>query len=291
MQTAELIRKVRNIEIKTRRIVDEITGGAYHSVFKRRGIEFDEVREYTFSDDVRDIDWNVTARMGAPYIKKYVEERELTVMLLVDVSASGLFGSAGSSKRSRLAEIAALLTFSAIRNHDRVGLMMFSGHTELHLPPRSGKSHGLRIVRELLALEPRDKTTDINGALRDVARALKKRSVIFLLSDFIDNHDFERSMKLVNRRHDLIAVRVLDPLELEWPSGIPAMEIEDAETGGRSFFHNSRASRGNLAALAADIHERAAKSCRRSKVDMIDIRCDSDPVKPLVSFFRRRQGR
>ncbi|MBN2643226.1 MAG: DUF58 domain-containing protein [Victivallales bacterium] len=290
MLPSELIKKVRKIEIKTRRIVDEITGGAYHSVFKGRGIEFDEVREYTLSDDVRDIDWNVTARMGTAYIKKYVEERELNVMLLVDVSASGAFGSGDSSKKEQAVEMAALLAFSAIRNNDRVGLLMFTDRTELYLPPRSGRSHGLRLIRELLAFEPENKGTDINAALKDMVQALKKKAVIFLVSDLIEDDDFEKSLKIANRRHDVISVRILDPLELNWP-GTAGVMLEDAESGETSFFGGGASVRQLYHTNAGEMHERARESCRRAKVDMIDVRCGDDFVKPLISFFRRRQGR
>ncbi len=291
MLPSELIKKVRKIEIKTRRIVDEITGGAYHSVFKGRGIEFDEVREYTLSDDVRDIDWNVTARMGTPYIKKYVEERELNVMLLVDVSASGTFGSGDITKKEQAVETAALLAFSAIRNNDRVGLLMFTDKTELYLPPRSGRGHGLRLIRELLAFEPENKRTDINAALRDMTQTLKKKAVIFLISDLINDEDIEQNLKILNRRHDVISVRILDPLEREWPKSAGIM-FEDAETGETSYFSGGNGQmRQQYANCASAFHDAASESCRRAKVDMIDIQCGEDFVKPLVTFFKGRQGR
>ena len=291
MLPAELFQKVRKIEIKTRRIVDEITGGAYHSVFKGRGIEFDEVREYTDDDDVRDIDWNVTARMGVPYIKKYVEERELTVMLLVDASASGAFGSGNVSKRDQAVESAALLAFSAIRNHDKVGLLIFTDKTELYLPPRSGRRHVLRLIRELLAFRPANPGTDIDVALKDMVQALKKKAVIFLLSDLINEHSFEKTLKIANKRHDVIALRLLDPLELRWPRSA-ALMLEDAENGNMTFFSGrSSTALERFAIAAAEYHDGAAASCRRAKVDMIDVRCGEDYVKPLIRFFNRRQGR
>jgi uncharacterized protein (DUF58 family) len=190
MLSKDLLSQVKKIEIRTRRIVDDITAGAYHSVFKGRGIEFDEVREYTPEDDVRDIDWNVTARMNAPYIKKYVEERELTVVLAVDASASSMFGSGDKTKARNAAEIAALLAFSAIRNNDRVGLLLFTDQTELYLPPKSGKTHGLRLIRELMVRKPERKGTDISEALNNLMRVLHKKAVIFLISDFIDEGIF-----------------------------------------------------------------------------------------------------
>jgi uncharacterized protein (DUF58 family) len=291
MLTSELLKQVRKIEIKTRRVVDEITGGAYHSVFKGRGIEFDEVREYTPEDDVRAIDWNVTARMGTPYIKKYVEERELTVMLLVDVSASGAFGSGDKSKREHAVEIAALLAFSAIRNNDRVGLLLFTDQTELFIAPRSGRTHGLRLIREILAFEPSRKGTDINAALENCTRVLNKKSVVFLISDFIGSKDYERALKIANRRHDVIAVRALDPLEKAWPKGCN-MVVEDAETGQNvALSGRSRRWLGLFSQAATEIHDAAQKICERAKVDIIEICCGEDYVKPLVSFFRRRGRR
>lgn len=290
MLPKELIAKVRKIEIKTRRIVDEITGGAYHSIFKGRGIEFDEVREYTPEDDVRDIDWNVTARMGTPYIKKYVEERELTVILAVDVSASGFYGSGDKSKSQFAAETAALLAFSAIRNNDKVGLLLFSDKIELFITPRSGKSHGLRLIRELLAAEPESRGTDINYALKDLLRGLSKKSVVFLMSDFIDDKDYSKMLKIANRRHDVIAVRVLDNAELKWKFPCD-VEVEDSENGGTFFFPGaSGTSRNAYEDSAAQMHRRTVEVCRQSKVDMIDVRCGEDIVKPLISFFRRRQS-
>lgn len=290
MLPAELIKQVRKIEIRTNRIVDELIGGAYHSMFKGRGIEFDEVREYTPEDDARDIDWNVTARMGAPYIKKFVEERELTVMLLVDVSASGAFGSGDKSKRQNAIEIAALLAFSAIRNNDRVGLLMFSDSTELYLPPRSGRSHVLRLIRELLAFRPVHNGTNINAVLKETMQTLNKRSVVFLISDLIDAEDMEKSMKILNRRHDLIAVRVLDQLETGW---LPLANImlEDAETG-KTISLNRRAQRC-LAERSLEYHNQVKKTLDRAQVDLIDIRSGDDYVKNLMKFFgkRRKRGR
>jgi len=201
------------LEIRTNRAVDELIGGAYHSVFKGRGIEFDEVREYTPDDDVRDIDWNVTARMNAPYIKKYVEERELNVMLALDVSASGAFGSCARTKRERAAEIAALLAFSAAGNGDKAGLLLFSDRRELMLPPKSGRKHALRMIRDMLAFEPQGRGTDIVHAIEDLNRFLTKRSVVFLISDFLGGGEYEKPLKILNKRHDVIAVRLRDRAE------------------------------------------------------------------------------
>lgn len=291
LATRDIIAKVRKIEIKTRRVVEEITGGAYHSVFKGRGIEFSEVREYAPEDDVRDIDWNVTARMGSPFIKKYVEERELTVIVAIDVSSSGLFGGGEKDKREQMAETAALLAFSAIRNNDKVGLLIFTDRVELYLPPKAGRLHGLRVIREIVATEPKGRGTDIAGALESLARALKKKAVVFLISDLIDSKDFERAMKTVNRRHDLIAIRTLDKFELELPP-LAGMLVEDAETGELCGFDGSSAS--SLAAYSAEaakMHSASAASCKKAKVDVIDLRCGDDLVKPLLAFFKMRSGK
>lgn len=287
----ELLSKVRRLEIKTRRMVEETTGGAYHSVFKGRGIEFSEVREYSSGDDIRDIDWNVTARMGAPFVKKYVEERELNVLLLVDASASGRFGSANASKLQMIVETAALLAFSAIRNNDKVGLHMFTDREELLLPPRSGRGHVLRLIRELVAAKPLGSSTDISKALEASASALKKKSIIFLISDFIDPKGYERAMRTVNLRHDLVAVRVLDPLELQLPA-LAGMSVEDSESGEIVHFDGSSASaRAAYAESAARLHAENAASCRHAKVDLIEMRCGDDLIKPLMAFFKMRGGR
>ena len=290
MSAGELLSKVKKIEIKTRRLVDEITGGAYHSVFKGRGIEFSEVREYTPEDDVRDIDWNVTARMGSPFIKKYSEERELTVMLAVDASASGLFGAGEKDKREQMIEAAALLAFSAIRNNDKVGLLIFTDETELYLPPRSGRKHVLRVIRELVAMEPRRRGTDIGKALESLAETLKKKSVIFLVSDFLDDKDYEKSLKIVNRKHDLIAVRVLDEAELHLPK-LYGITLEGAENGALLDFEADGRGSAAYDAAARNLHDANREACRRAKVDMVDIRCNEDLVRPLMAFFRTRRGK
>ena len=289
MQTRELLAKVRKIEIRTRRLVEELTGGAWHSVYKGRGIEFSEVREYTPDDDVRDIDWNVTARMGVPYIKKYAEERELSVILAVDASASLFFGKPGSTKRDEAAGIAALLALSAIRNNDKVGLLVFTDKTELWLPPKSGRSHVLRLIRELLAFEPESKGTDIGQAMDSLAKNLKRRSVIFLISDFITDLPYEKQLKILNMRHDLAAVRISDKLELEMPA-LSMLSLEDAETGEISWF--DAASAGIRSLFGRKVQEErtsVAESFRRAKVDIVELFCGEDPVVPLMKFFRMRE--
>lgn len=290
MLPPEIAKQIRLLEIRTNRVVDEITGGAYRSVFKGRGIEFDEVREYTPEDDVRDIDWNVSARMGSPYVKKYMEERELTVLLLVDVSASGAFGSAEKTKRRTAAELAALLAFSAGRNGDKVGLLMFSDRIELFVPPRSGRRHTLRLIREMLAFEPQSKGTDIDLALRETLQVLKKKSVVFLLSDLITDRPFENSLKILNRKHDCVALQIFDPIEHRWPSGLPVV-VEDAETGELLTFPGGGRSLARLdAELEAERRERR-ELCRRSRVDLVEIESGKDVLPPVIDFFARRRNR
>ena len=286
MQTRDLIAKVRKIEIKTRKIVEDIAGGAYHSMFKGRGIEFSEVRAYTHGDDVRDIDWNVTARMGAPYVKKYVEERELTVMLAVDVSPSTAFGSGADEKRDVIAEAAALLAFSAIRNNDKVGLLLFSDREEFYLPPKSGRRHVLRLIRELVAFRPGgQRRTDLNVPLRFLARTVKKRAAVFLIGDFVDSGDFELSLKLLARTHDVAAFRVLDPLETALPFRAP-VQFEDAETS-ETFF--AAAAPEAFAAAAGARRSSTDAILRKAKVDSVDLRCGADIVPDLIRFFKSRR--
>ena len=291
MLSKDLLSQVKKIEIRTRRIVDEITAGAYHSVFKGSGIEFNEVREYTPEDDVRNIDWNVTARMGAPYIKKYVEERELTVMLAVYMSASSHFGSQAKTKSRTATEIAALLAFSAIRNNDRVGLMTFTDKTEFYLPPKSGKSHGLRLIRELMVRKPESNGTDIAAVLNDLMRVLHKRAVIFLISDLIDDSNYANLLTIANKRHDVVVARILDPIECKMPK-TANLSIEDSETGELIEVSGARKGFMRRFANSADgFHEKNIEICQRAKVDLIDVVCGEDIVKPLVGFFKQRQGK
>lgn len=289
MLPAELAKQIRLLEIRTTRIVDEITGGAYRSAFKGRGIEFDEVREYTIEDDVRTIDWNVSARMGAPYIKKFVEERELNVLLLVDVSASGAFGSAEKTKRRTAAELAALLAFSAGNSGDKVGLLMFSDKIELFVPPRSGRRHTLRLIREMLCFEPQRKGTDIDLVLRESLQLLSKRSIVFLLSDLNQPEHFSRSLKLLNRKHDVVALELFDPVEHHWPVSIPVM-VEDAETGELVRF-GGKNFRPALEEQLLRIRNEKKAVCRDAKVDLVEIPSGGDVLKPLIDFFARRHSR
>ena len=284
----ELVKQIRLLEIRTNRMVDEISGGAYRSVFKGAGIEFEEVREYTVEDDARTIDWNVSARMGAPFVKKFVEERELNIMLLVDVSSSGAFGSAAKSKRQSAAELAALIAFSASKNHDKVSLLMFSDKIELYVPPRSGRRHILRLIREMLAFDPRNKGTDIGLALRESSRLLKKSSVVFLISDFIDSKEFSMPLKQLNRRHDVIAVQIYDPSERNWQVD-SSIVVEDAETGEVISF--DAGDRKRLQSEMDSASNAVAALCRSARVDRVEIESGSDVLGPLIQFYALRNNR
>ncbi|MBQ4107446.1 MAG: DUF58 domain-containing protein [Lentisphaeria bacterium] len=290
MLPPELAREIRKLEIRTDRVVDELIGGAYHSVFKGRGIEFEEVREYAEGDDVRDIDWNVSARMNTPYIKKYIEERELNVLLMVDVSASGSVGTGRRTKRQTAAELAALLAFSAGRNGDKVGLLLFSDRRELMLAPRSGRTHTLRLIRDLLAFQPQGHGTDLAGAVAEADRLLNKRCVIFLISDFIEGGDYAAGLRVLNRRHDVIAVRIRDRSELAWETML-GTGVCDAETGEVIQLSGSAAERRAFAEAAAAELRRSEAICEAAKVDLIDLRCGDDLLRPLIRFFERRKGR
>ncbi|MBI5153717.1 DUF58 domain-containing protein [Candidatus Poribacteria bacterium] len=280
---------VRKLELMTRRIVNEVMAGEYHSVFRGQGMDFNEVREYQPGDDIRQIDWNVTARTGVPHIKRYVEERELTVIFAVDVSASTLFGSVARRKRPLAAIVTAVLAFSAIRNNDRVGLMLFSDEVEKYIQPRKGRSHGLRVITDLL-VEPVRKGTNITGALQSLNRMQRKRAVIFLISDF-QQADIARALSITNRRHDVIAVSITDPREITIPDA-GLIDLEDAETGERLLVDtSSRAVRGRIEGALRARREDAAKLLRQLQIDHIELRTDQDFARPLVEFFERRAAR
>jgi uncharacterized protein (DUF58 family) len=286
----DLIAQVRRLEIRTRRIVQELFGGEYHSVFKGQGNQFREVREYFPGDDTRSIDWNVTARMGEPYLKQYEEERELTVMVLADLSASGRFGSAHRMKSAAMAELGALLVFSALGNQDKVGLILFSDEVELFVPPRKSRSHGLRVVRELLYHPARRRGTDIAAALTTLNRVQKRKAVVFLLSDFLDE-GYERILATVARRHDLVAIQFLDPREREMaPAGL--LRLEDAETGRVLVVDSSdpRFSEG-FSAAASERQNRLQRAFRRAGCDLVSVDVSRPVVEPLQRFFRQRERR
>lgn len=293
MLSTDLIQKIRRIEIRTRHLVNDNFAGEYHAIFKGRGMEFDEVRAYMPGDEVRTIDWNVTARMGEPFVKRYVEERELTVMLAVDASASGLFGTADRFKRELAAELGAVLAFSAITNNDKVGLITFTDQVELHIMPRKGRRHVLRLIRDLLAFEPEGHGTDIPLALDRLNHTLKRRAIIFLISDFLQPHTqaYERALLVTNRRHDLVAVTITDPRETAWPD-VGLLALQDAETGQRLWVDSgSSAWRVAFAQQAAARREARDAAFIRAQVDHIDVQAGKDYVDPLLAFFRARAQR
>ncbi len=290
MLPKELIRKIRQIEIRTNRIVNESLAGEYHSVFKGRGMEFLEVREYQRGDDIRAIDWNVTARMGHPFVKVHIEERELTIMLLVDTSASQHFGTVSATKADISAEISALLAFSAIKNNDKVGLIMFSDRIEKFIPPGKGRKHVLHLIREILHFRPSGVGTDVSMALDFFGKVINKTSVAFLISDFHDD-GFWKSLSVSARKHDMIALRVLDPIETILPSA-GLLEMMDSEGGAKMIVDTSdRRVRKEYEMLEREIRERAAGRMNAEGIDLIDIRNNEPYHKPLVSYFRRRHER
>jgi uncharacterized protein (DUF58 family) len=286
----EILEKVRRIELTTRGLVSEIFAGEYHSVFKGRGMEFAEVKEYTFGDDIRNIDWNVTARMGKPYVKQFDEERELTVILAVDVSGSEAFGSHQQLKREVAAELCAVIAFAAIKNNDKVGLVMFTDEVEKYIPPRKGKKHVLRVIRELLYFRPGKKGTDISEALQFINRMAKRRATVFLVSDFLDE-GFDNSLRILRRKHDVIAARISDPLEaLDIPAGW--VEMEDAETGEIVAVNIASAKFSALYSAEYGREDRRLKDSFRSLgIDAIDINTRDNYIDPLVQFFKMRNQR
>jgi uncharacterized protein (DUF58 family) len=290
----DILKKIRRLELKTRGAVAETFTGQYRSVFKGRGMNFDEVREYQPGDEVRTIDWNVTARHGElrgdAYVKKFTEERELTVMLIVDVSASGEFGSVNLSKREVAAEVACLLAFSAIRNNDKVGLVLFSDHVEHFITPKKGRLHTLRLIRDILFFEPKGRGTDPGEALRYLNRILHRRSVSFLISDF-QAPDFSRELGVTARRHDLIAVPIVDPREEELPD-VGWLTLEDAETGEQMEINTSdRKTRLRFIQQVDALTEARMRDLKRKRVDMITLRTNEDYLPVLRSFFRTRERR
>ncbi len=286
----EILRKVRRLEIRTRKLVNESLAGGYHSVFKGQGMEFSEVREYQYGDDVRSIDWNVTSRMGRPFIKKYTEERELTVILVVDASASGTFGSAGQVKADVMAEICALLAFSAIRNNDRVGLILFTDRVEKFVPPSRGQRHVLRVIREILFHRPAGRGTDLQCALEYLGRVIRRRAVVFLVSDFL-TRDFESGLRVVNRLHDLVALSVRDPLESELPA-VGMVALEDAETGVVQVVDTGVPRlRQAFRKAALEGQQRLRDLFRRLGIDSVEL-VNGEPYDvPLVRFFKERARR
>ena len=288
MDTTELLKKVRRIEIKTRGLSRNIFAGQYHSAFKGKGMAFSEVREYQFGDDVRDIDWNVTARQQRPYIKVFEEEREMTVMLLVDVSASRNFGAVGELKKEMITEIAATLAFSTIQNNDKIGVIFFSDRIEKFIPPQKGKKHVLYIIRELIDFTPEHTGTELSQALRYLTNAIKKRCTVFFISDFIMPEDFSNAMTIANRKHDVVAIQVYDKRETELPrAGL--VKLRDAERGKEVWVDtSSRRVRDGYAVWWSERQKRMEDSLKKSRVDMVSVATDEDFVIGLMNLFKRR---
>lgn len=296
--TREILKKVRQVEVRTSRLVNDSLAGNYHSVFRGRGMNFDEVREYVPGDDIRAIDWNVTARTGTPHIKKFVEERELTIMLLIDISASGEFGSGTGSKRELMAELGSVLAFSARRNNDRVGLILFSDFVELYIPPKKGRSHILRVIREILFFQPQGRRTDLQVPLDFLNRVAKRRCVTFLISDFCLPGSGEETperlpatLRITNRRHDLIAMMVSDPREFTLPD-VGWLTLEDAESGEQVEVNTSDpAVRQGFAELAASRRKGLHRMIRAAGLDLLDLSTEQPYLQILLGFFKSRQRR
>ncbi|HJT74261.1 MAG TPA: DUF58 domain-containing protein [Chitinophaga sp.] len=288
MDTAEILKKVRRLEIKTRGLSNHIFSGEYHSAFKGRGMSFSEVREYQFGDDIRSIDWNVTARFNHPYVKIFEEERELTVMLMVDVSESSVFGTAKQNKRNMMTELCAVLAFSAINNNDKVGVIFFSDGVEKYIPPKKGKSHILFIIRELISFEPKRKGTNLKETLRFFNNAAKKRSIVFLMSDFLTDHAYQDALNIASKRHDMVGVHIYDQRDKELPS-VGLIQMNDLETGGRQWVDSSDK---RVQQYYSQQFQQHVQYCRnsflKSGAELISIRTDEDYVKALQSFFVNR---
>ena len=288
METSELLKRVRKIEIKTRGLSKNIFAGEYHSAFKGRGMTFSEVREYQYGDDIRNIDWNVTARHNRPYVKIFEEERELTVMLMIDVSASRNFGTISKLKKNQITEIAAVLAFSAIQNNDKIGVIFFSDKIEKFIPPKKGRTHILHIIRELIDFYPEDKQTDIEQALEYMTNSIKKRCTCFVISDFIDEHDFAHALAIATRKHAVVALRVYDPRENQLPP-VGMMYLRDAETGEQMWVDTSDKKLREAYEKYAFVREKELDAIfKRSGVDVANIRSDEDYVRALITLFKKR---
>lgn len=286
----EILSKIRRIEIRTKKLVNELFSGEYHSTFKGQGMEFEEVRQYEPGDDVRLIDWNVTARMGYPFIKKFREERELSVVLLIDASSSGRFGTRERFKNDTAAELSAVLAFSAIKNNDKVGLIIFTDQIEKFVPPKKGRAHVLRIIREILFFQPKGKGTNIAGALEYFNNVIRRKSVVFLISDFL-SQGFNKPLQIANNKHDIVAVKITDPRETTFED-VGLIELEDTETGEIVFIDTASSEfRKEFAARAEEDVTGLKKSLRMINLDFINIRTDQSYIEPLVSFFKMREKR
>lgn len=288
METVDLLKKVRQIEIKTRGLSSNIFAGQYHSAFKGRGMAFAEVREYQYGDDIRDIDWNVTARFNRPYVKVFEEERELTVMLLVDVSGSLEFGTVKQMKKDMVTEIAATLAFSAIQNNDKIGVIFFSDRIEKFIPPKKGRKHILYIIRELIEFQPQSRTTNLKVGLEYLTRVMKRRCTAFMLSDFIDRNDFSVALTIANRKHDLVAMQIYDRRAEELPP-VGLMKVRDAETGHEQWIDtSSKAVRKAHHTWWVNQQQRLSEWFAKSSVDSVSVRTDQDYVKALMALFAKR---
>lgn len=288
METSEILKRVRQIEIKTRGLSNNIFAGEYHSAFKGRGMAFSEVREYQYGDDIRDIDWNVTARFNKPYVKVFEEERELTVMLVIDVSGSLNYGTTVQMKRDMVTEIAATLAFSAIQNNDKIGVIFFSDRIEKFIPPKKGRKHILYIIRELLDFEPESKRTEVGQAVEYLSRVIKRRCTAFLISDFLDRKNFQNALTLANRKHDVVAIQVYDKRAAELPN-VGLMKLVDAETGFEQYVDTSSAKLRNAYSQGWKIrHRQLLETFSRSNVDSVSVRTDEDYVAALMALFAKR---
>jgi len=288
MDTKELLKKVRKIEIKTRRLSDNLFGGEYHTTFKGRGMTFSEVRQYQFGDDVRNIDWNVTARYNEPFIKVFEEERELTLMLLVDVSGSEYFGSTLQFKNEIVTEIAATLAFSALQNNDKIGLVLFTDEIELYIPPKKGKSHVLRIIRDLIEFQPKSKKTNIEKALQFLSNVMKKKAIVFVISDFITDEDYKNALRIASKKHDLTGIRIYDELELNIPN-LGVVQMDDEESGATLLVDTtSKTVRNNYAKYYREKVNFFQETFSRSGAGTMDCRVDESYVKKLLGYFKRR---
>lgn len=288
METSELLKRVRKIEIKTRGLSQNIFAGQYHTAFKGRGMAFSEVREYQYGDDIRSIDWNVTARFNHPYVKIFEEEREMTVMLLIDVSGSRMFGTNAQLKQDMITEIAATLAFSAIQNNDKIGVIFFSDKLEKFIPPKKGRKHILYIIRELIDFQPENTKTNISGALRYLTNVIKKRSTAFVISDFIDTKDFQTDLTIANRRHDVVAIQVYDKRETELPP-VGLIRVKDAETGmEHQIDTSSKATRSVYRQWWINQQFKLNDDFKKSNVDSMSVSTDQDYVRALISLFNLR---
>lgn len=288
METSELLKKVRKIEIKSRGLSNQIFSGEYHSAFKGRGMAFSEVREYTPGDDVRTIDWNVTARFNSPFVKVFEEDRELSVVLLVDISASGAFGTSNQFKQDVITEICAVIAFSASQNNDKIGIIFFSDKIEKFIPPKKGKTHILRIIRELIEFKPENKKTNIELALKYLTNVIKKKSIVFLISDFLSNHDYKDAIKIANKKHDLVALRIIDKTEMDIPQ-VGLMKLKDNESGNILWIDtNDKLFRKQFATNKINFELNLKEIFNRAGIDSANINTHESYIKPLMNLFKKR---